>query len=155
MDLKYKMAEEQEQPQEELTEDQIAERLSSYIGTTPTPEEKQNVHTFLHNVAVADNTTKTGNLEKEELGIPLHPVRTYQELALFCKEIANMDYFSDYFKKKAEITTATSLSRDAKLLNLAVMQKREIAEIAPKPRRENKSWFKKKEPRETYGEPTV
>jgi hypothetical protein len=114
----------EEEPTENLTEEEIAERLSQLVGTTPTPEEKHNVHTFLNNVAVARDTTKTGNLSEEELGLPRLPVRTYQELALFCRNVANMSYFADYLRAKGEILTSTSLSKNAKLINLAVLQKR-------------------------------
>jgi len=127
----------------EITEAEIAERLAGLVGTTPTPEEKQNIHTFLHNVATSKDTTKTGNLGIEELGNPTLPLRTYHELALFCNEVANMEYYADYFKKKAEILTATSLSKEAKLLNLAVLQKREVEDVT-KPKKVNKGWFKPK-----------
>ena len=129
---------------ENLTEEEIAQRIAGYIGTTPTQEEKQNVHTFLHNVATAKNTTKTGFLSTEEIGMPTLPVRTYLDLSLFCDEIADMDYYAEYFRKKSEIITSSSLSKDAKLISLAVLQKREIADVT-KPRKQNKSWFKKKD----------
>ena len=135
--------EEEEQPQ--MSEDEIAERLASLVGTTPTAEDKQNVHTFLHNVAVAEDTTKTGNVNEEELGKPILPIRTYKELALFCREVANMDYFSEYFQKKSEIITSTSLSKEAKLINLAVMQKRQIEDVTKPRGKPNKGWFTKKE----------
>lgn len=130
-----------------MSEEQIAERLASLVGTTPTPEEKQNVHTFLHNVAIADDTTKVGFLSESELGVPTYPVRTYKELALFCGDIANMDYFQNYFTKKAEIMTSTSLSKNAKLINLAVLQKRQIEDVTKPARKASSSWFKKKEPK--------
>ena len=147
------MDEEEQEAPPQLSEEEIEERLMNLVGTTPTADEKQNVHTFLHNVAVSKDTTKTGFLGSEELGMPILPVRTYKELSLFCKDIANMDYFSDYFNKKAEITTSTSLSRDAKLLGLAILQKREVADVTRKPRKENKSWFKPKT--DKYGVPSA
>jgi len=143
---------------EDPSDREIAERFSDYLGTTSTSEDKQNVHSFLHNVATSDDTTKTGFLSVEELGTPILPVRTYKELALFSKEIANMDYFSEYFLKKAEIATATSLAKNAKLLSLAVMSvnKTEISELTKEPRKENKSWFKPKGQRtDKYGVPRV
>lgn len=137
-------------------EDQIASSYEDYLGTTATAEEKQNVHSFLHNVATSKDTTKTANLSTEELGVPILPVRTYKELSLFCKEIANMDYFSDYFKKKSEITTSTSLSKEAKLLTLAVVNRTEISDLTKPPRKENKGWFKPKTQRtDKYGVPRV
>ena len=133
-------------PEEEMSESEIAERLSSLAGSTPSAEEKQNVHTFLHNVATAKDTTKTGFLGDEELGIPTLPLRTYKELELFCNEVANMDWYGEYFKKKGEILTATSLSKEAKLITLAIssLQKREMADVT-KPRKQNKGWFKPKQ----------
>ena len=136
--------------------EQLDNSYEDYLGTTSTAEEKQNVHSFLHNVATSEDTTKTGFLSTEEIGAPILPVRTYKELALFCKEVANMEYFSDYFIKKAEITTSTSLSKDAKLLTLAVINRTEVDDLTKAPRKENKSWFKPKGQRtDKYGVPRV
>jgi hypothetical protein len=133
---------------DDMSDEELSTKLSQLIGTTPIPEEKINVHTFLHNVATSEDTTKLGYLivdkDINELGVPRFPMRTLLELELYCREVANMDYYADYFKKKAEILTASSLSRDAKLITLAVMQKREIADTT-KVRKKNSSWFKKKE----------
>jgi len=129
-----------------ITEAEIAERLGQLVGSTPNAEEKQNVHAFLRSVAASKDTTKTGFLGDEELGNPTLPLRTYHELALFCNEVANMDYYADYFKKKGEILTATSLSKNAKLLTLAVLQKREVEDIT-KPKKVNKGWFRQKNTR--------
>lgn len=119
------------------------ESFDGGIGTTPTMEERQNVHTFLHNVAVAKDTTKLGFLNEEELGVPKLPLRTLKELELFCNDIMDQSQFGDYFRKKAEIMTATSLSKHAKLLTSAILQKKEVADVT-KPQKINKSWFKKK-----------
>jgi len=134
----------EETEQTEMSEEQLAEQISKLVGTTPTAEEKQNVHTFLHNVAIAKDTTKLGYLKDEEIGMPLLPVRTLHELAVFCSNVADMDYFSDYLKAEAEITTSTSLSRNAKLVSLAVLQKKEVSDVT-KPVKSNKGWFQKKE----------
>lgn len=131
-----------------MSDEELTQKVSQLLGATPVPDEKLNVHTFLHNVATAEDTTKLGylivNKDVNELGVPRFPLRTLKELELYCIDIANMDYYASYFKKKAEILTATSLSRDAKLLTLAVLQKREIADTT-KNLKVNKSWFKKKE----------
>jgi len=129
-----------EQEQQEMTPEE-AEYIKSLVGTTPTPDEKQTVHSFLHNVAIADDTTKLGNLKEEEVGTPKLPQRTYLELALFCKEIANMEYFHDYFRKKAEILTSSSLSKEAKLISLAVVTRREVGDISRRRPTKNKGWF--------------
>lgn len=140
---------EENQENENLSEEELAERLSQLIGTAPLPEEKQNIHTFLTKVVTSDDTTKLGYLKEEEIGTPILPLRTYKELALFCNEVADMDYYGDYLLKKGEILTSTSLSKDAKLLSLAVLQKKEIADVTKKQRKQNRGWFKpKKEPGE-------
>ena len=128
--------------EEEMTEDQAKEYIKS-LGIAPEPEEKHSVHSFLHKVATADDTTKLGNLKEEEVGLPKLPLRTYKELALFCRDIADEDDFANYFDKKAEILTSTSLSKEALLLKLAVVIKREQSNILRAPK-ENKGWFRKK-----------
>lgn len=131
--------------EEELTSEQAEEVIKNLgLGTSPIPEEKHSVHSFLYKVATASDTTKLGNLKEEEVGLAKLPLRTYKELALFCREIANMDYFADYFDKKAEILTSTSLSKEALLLKLAVVIRREQSNILKVPK-ENKGWFKKKQ----------
>ena len=81
---------------------------------------RHTVHTFLDNVAQADDTTKVGNITPEELGAPTLPVRTYKELAVFCKEVAGMEYFKEYFKKMSEVQTSTSLSKEGFLIKAAI-----------------------------------
>ena len=58
-----------------------------------------------------------------------------------------MDYYGEYFRRKGEILTSTSLSKNAKLITLAItsMQKREMADTT-KPKKVNKGWFKKSGP---------
>lgn len=108
-------------------------------------DDKHNLHKFLHDVVIAPDTTKLGNLKEEEVGLPKLPIRTLKELALFCNDVANMDYFGDYLNKEAEILTSTSLSKDAKLLELSVVQRRELGDITrKKSSKPNKGWFKKK-----------
>ena len=123
----------------ELTE-QEAQEIIRQFG-----EGKANLHSFFTNVIKSDDTTKTGNLDTTELGLPILPVRTYKELDLFCRDIAGQDVFADYFKKMSEIMTSTSLSKDALLLKLAVTIKKEVADTSPEPKKQNRGWFKSKE----------
>jgi len=137
------MAEESNLTPEEQKE--LQEYLTGYA--TSVQEDKYNIHKFLHNVVVSTDTTKVGYLEDNEVGLPRLPLRTLKELSLFCKDIGNMEYFSDYFNKKAEILTSTSLSRNAKLLELAVVSRRELADVTPKSKKKKKKggFFNKKE----------
>ncbi len=139
------MAEEipEETQEQDLSQEEIDARIQSLIGTAPMPDERQNVHTFLHNVAIAEDTTKLGYLSEEEVGTPKLPLRTHKELALFCREVLGIESFAKYFEKKGEILTSTSLSKDAKLLNLAITTNRQVTGIPQEvPKKENKGWFK-------------
>lgn len=124
--------------------------LQEYLGYgAPIPEEKHNAHSFINKVASEDDTTKVGNLTQEEVGEPKLPLRTLKELALISDKIIGNDDFKKYFLEKGEILTATSLSKDAKLITLAVIQKRQIEDVT-KSTKKNKGWFKKKnEPEES------
>ena len=139
------MAEEQLTPEEQ----QILEEAMKNYGA-PQQDEKHNVHTFLHKVSVAPDTTKTGNLSTEEVGTTPYSLRTYKQLSLVSDKLCNDDIWADYFKANGEILTSTSLSKDAKLITLAVLQKREIADVT-KPRTQNKGWFKKGDSKEGEG----
>ena len=79
-------------------------------------DEKNNVHTFLHNVAIADDTTKLGNLRDDkdinELGLPQFSVRGSKELARIARSIIGNEEIAAYFDKVSEDTLATSLSRE-------------------------------------------
>ena len=132
------MSEEQLTPEEMQV---LEEAMKSYGA--PQQEEKHNVHTFLNNVAKSTDTTKTGNIDEAECGFTPYSLRTYKQLELASDVLCDDDIWADYFHKKGEILTATSLSKDAKLISLAVIQKREIADVTKKPMKENKGWFRK------------
>lgn len=107
---------------------QLLEEAMRAYGS-PQPDEKHNVHTFLNNVAKSQDTTKTGNLDVQEIGFTPYSLRTYKQLEIVAKDLCNDDLWGDYFKKKGEILTSTSLSKDAKLISLAVIQRRELSDI--------------------------
>lgn len=128
-----------------MSEENTSETKDPYYAFgSPIPEEKHNVHSFLNSVATSEDTTKTGNLEIGELGLPRTNLRTIKEMSLIASDIMDNSFMSDYYKKKGEILTATSLSKDGKLINLAVIQKRQIEDQTQKPK-ENKGWFGSKD----------
>lgn len=132
---------------EELSEAERIELagLMANYGTS-LPEGKQNVHTFLHNVATAKDTTKLGNLLNEEIGSLENPIRAFKFLALFANDVMGKKELGEFFDKRSEIGTSTSLSRGGFLTKLAVIQRRELTskDISTTERKENKSWFKSK-----------
>lgn len=108
---------------------------------SPKEEEKHNVHTFLHKISVAGDTTKTGFLREEEIGYTPYSVRTYKQLNVICEDLCNDDIWAEYFRKEGEIITATSLSREGFLVRQATTTTRQIADVT-KPKVPNKGWFK-------------
>lgn len=106
-------------------------------------QEKSNTHTFLTKVIQNPETTRIGNISDEELGNTQITLRGLKELELFSKEVYMDETWADYFNKSAEIATSTSLSKDGFLLRLSVTNKKELADVTPK-RKKNKGWFRKK-----------
>lgn len=141
----------EENPESPLADTESLQKIADamYINAQG-HDERHNVFTFLNNVATAEDTTKTGFLRDDkdlnELGVPKLPVRSFHSLALVADKIMGNDYFNKYFLAEAEIINKTSLSRNAKLIGLAVLQKREVADVSRRHQTQNKSWFKKKEP---------
>ena len=129
---------------EELTEDEKQEFRDLIGYGANTGDTKHNVHTFLHNVVTAKDTTKLGVLDTTELGNMSNPVRSWKFLSSFAKEIMKKDNLGNFFNMQSEIGTSTSLSKNGTLVKLAVIQHRKIEDVT-KERKENKSWFKSKD----------
>lgn len=123
-----------------LTPDQEMAKYLMDSGAYTVPEEKYNVHLFLHRAATAEDTTKVGNLIDLEVGQPKYSVRSLQEFALISSDIIDNDTYKEYFRKWAEIVLATSLSREGFLVKQATTTTRQIADITKK-RKQNRGWF--------------
>jgi hypothetical protein len=122
---------------------QVIRDAVGYGGSVP--DSKQNVHTFLHSVATADDTTKLGFLKEEEIGMMPNPIRSYKHLAQFANDIMHNEGLSTFFKANSEIVTSTSLSRQGFLIDRAVVQKRELRDTSMGEKKQNSSWFKSKD----------
>lgn len=147
------MSEKETPPQ--LTEEEKQALADAYGFGAPTPKEQHNAHSFLNKVATEEDTTKVGNLTSDELGLPRTNIRTIKEMALIAEKIMGNNFLKDYYNAKAEILTSTSLSKEAKLINLAVIQRRQIEDLTKPERKENKGWFKSKQPQpQPYQSPT-
>ena len=95
-------------------------------------------------IAQSKDTLKLGNLKDEELGYMTHTVRTNKVASSIAKSIMDNEDLANFFDIQSEIATASSLSRGGFLPRLAVVTKKEIADLTPE-KKENKGWFKKKE----------
>lgn len=105
-------------------------------------EGSQNLFTFIRDVVKTTDTSKTGNLTEEELGMPKLPVRTFKDLELFSRDILDDECWAEFFRLSSENITSTSLSRGGFLVKTGVTMKKELADITPVPKKENKGWFK-------------
>lgn len=129
--------------EEILTQEEI-EALREMGYGYPQEEEKANIFNFFKRIITSNDTRRTSNLTKDELGMPEISVRGGLGLSLFCESLG-MKGFADYFEKESLVTTDTSLSREGALINLAVTQKRTI-DKKQAPNIAKKGWFNKKEP---------
>lgn len=130
--------------EDDMTPEQQAEYANMLKEYYPQADPKHNVHTFLNEVLKTKDTTKVGFLTEEELGNLKHSARTLKELELISGVICDNPMLSEYFRLEAEnLAFAPSLSRNAKLITLAVTQKRTLADET-KPRKPSSSWFKPK-----------
>lgn len=142
------MSEEQSN-QEEMTDEQAILKIAQAMkDNAPTPDEKQNVHTFLINVIKEEeplNVSKVGNLrddkEVNEIGLPTWNVRGAFEMARISDRIMGNTFFKEFFEAQAVETLATSLSREAFLVRQASVQTKQIADVT-KRRKINKGMFK-------------
>jgi len=128
------MAEDISSMSEEEAQEKVEEMVRSFQQKTT------NTHTFFTDVIKSKSTTKTGNLDKDELGIPRLTQRGIKELELFCQDTFEDKGWENYFHDLAEIQTSTSLSKDAILIKLAVTSKKELADVTPE-RKKNKGMF--------------
>lgn len=148
----------EEKKDEEMSEEEALLKIANIMkDNAPTQDEKHNVHTFLHDVIVAEDTIKTANLrvdkDIDELGVPSYPVRAAREMALVAEKIMGNTYFQNYFEKEAEITLATSLSREGFVVKQATVQTKQVADIT-KRRKVNTGWFGTKKIEESGGDTT-
>jgi hypothetical protein len=106
-------------------------------ATTPGYEKKDDLYTLFWKVISLLDSSKTGNLDKTELGMLNISVRDCQRIALLADQLGHPG-FANFFKAQAEIILATSSSKKGMLLDLFVSQKklrsRELT--APPPQQE-------------------
>ena len=105
-------------------------------------EEKPSKHSFLVSVQTNPSTLRTGNLTEEELGRPDNHVRGLKLNELICRHIVQDNIWADLLMHESEVITSSSLSKEAKLIELAAMERREFSDKTSR-RKPSSSWFKK------------
>jgi len=115
-----------EEQEEEQLEEQAEKQKDIYENiedTSPEPQEKYDLYSLFWRVVLAKDSSKVGNVTKEELGSLLITIRDNQRIALLAKVLGHKQ-FGKFFKKQGEITLSTSASKDGWLPELFVSQKK-------------------------------
>ena len=90
---------------------------NSLISDSPTAEKKDSTLILFRELIDRKDSRKFGNLSNPELKL----VRSNFNIGLFC-DTQGLNGLAKYFYDKAEIDLATSLSKDAKLIDNIVTQ---------------------------------
>lgn len=87
----------------------------------PDPPVKDSIFRFFRQIILMKDSRKTGNVTKQELGNLRLTIRSYANIANFCK-LQGLGVIEEWSRRKAEVTLATSLSKDGFLPKLFVTQ---------------------------------
>lgn len=117
--------EEIEQYQQDVSEVQedMVEMQEEAITDVPTQKRNLDLYSLFDKVRTTSDSTKVGNLKNREIGELNITVRDAQRISLIAKTFHH-EKFSNFYRQLAEITTATSASRDGWLVELFVTNKK-------------------------------
>lgn len=106
-------------------EQEIKDEINSE-GYTPEPEKDLSPIAFLERNLDKEDKISVSNLTVEELGKPTLPIRFWRQYASIFDGLTlyNMPLVYQHILRKAKINESTSLSREAKALELAITNKR-------------------------------
>ena len=109
--------------QDFANEDAQEQREEMAFDMSPTAVEKDDLYSLFWKVVRTAQSSKVGNVNKEELGMLDITVRDCQKIAEIGR-IFGHPGFAKYFENLAEITLSTSASKDGWLPELFVSQKK-------------------------------
>ena len=109
--------------EEDEIEAQAEKQQEVYEDISPSPEKKDDLYSLFWKVVKTSNSSKVGNLSKEELGHLNMTVRDLQKIYLLGVTLKH-EQFADFFLAQSEITLATSASKDGWLPELFVSQRK-------------------------------
>lgn len=112
--------------EEEQLEDQIErqkEVSDDVYDETHSYEKKEDLYSLFWKVVKTLDSSKVGNLKKEELGMIDLTVRDCQKIALLAETLGHSG-FANFFMAQGELILATSASRDGWLPTLFVSQRK-------------------------------
>jgi len=122
----------EEDDREEETEEQMDLQTDISEDMSPSPVRKDDLYSLFRWIISKKDSSKVGNLSVTELGMLDITVRDMQKIALIAESLGHRG-FATFFRNQAEITLATSSSKDGWLPELFVSQRK----IQQKSRRYN------------------
>jgi len=132
----------------EIEEDEMEEQAEAqqevYEDISPSPEKKDDLYSLFWKVVKTGDSSKVGNLSKEELGQLNISVRNLQRINLLGLTLGHKQ-FASFFLAQAEITLATSASKAGWLPELFVSQrkfttKKKESGVPPQLQQQKKKW---------------
>lgn len=105
---------------------ELEKELESEDGYIPQQPNDLSTVAFVERVIHGKDKISTANLTSQEIGTPVFPIRMWRNLAAVFggNGLYDMPVVASACLRKAHITEATSLSRDAKAIELGVTTKR-------------------------------
>jgi len=124
IERRFKMVgEEYEDYKEDLEDEEVERQQEAYGDQTPAYEKKDDLYSLFWKVVKSTDSSKVGNLKKEELGMLDLSVRDCQKIALLAETLGHLG-FAQFFREQGEIILATSASREGWLPTLFVSQRK-------------------------------
>ena len=110
----------EEEDLEDLEEEEAERQQEAY---DPVYNPKEDLYSLFWKVVKETDSSKVGNLKKEELGMLDLSVRDCQKIALLADTLGHPG-FATFFRKQGELILATSASREGWLPTLFVSQRK-------------------------------
>ena len=117
----------EEDTREDVADDQQDSQMEFQEGYgPPDPEERHNAHTILSKAISAQDTLRTTDLDKDELGKPIFNVRFLLDmediadfyLAELCEEHKMINKIAEYFRQKIVNITDSGMSKEGFTMKL-------------------------------------
>jgi len=125
-------------------EDELARFVAQFPSdgrpNYPVPEEKHGVFHFLTEALRATDSSKVGNIDKEEIMV----VRNLKEGSLFFNMMGSK-YVATWLQGWSEMILATSASKNGFLITAAITQKKDVKLGTAQKEKRKSSWLKNKE----------
>jgi hypothetical protein len=136
-----------EYPEYPDTDEEIENQQEVYSDLAPSIVKKDDLWSLFKWVIARKDSSKVGNLGKDELGLLDIPVRECQRIALLGETLGHPG-FAEFFRFTGEITLSTSVSKDGFMIDRFVTEKKQRTKESrvtplPAPPQPKKGFFRR------------